>query len=299
MRRFLVALSVPVLALLSTTPGCSSDSGPQRRSDAATGGNVPPEGGGQVGSGGTVGTGGQVGSGGSLMTGGTVASGGVAAEGGSVASGGSLATGGTATSGGTMGKGGVMAMGGVAGLGGTQAGGTSATGGTLATGGTATAGGATGSGGVSGSGGDVGAGGAKVDAGSTQGCQCTLNVTWSVSFDCYCDAYPGDCDVNYASYGPDAGPSGRSYTGIKEYAGCNLAVVSDMDSMQDGNKYFDLTTGRLVGLTKTANGGIGCPFGADAGTLVFGFGTGQTTVPTSCDRTACFASSRAPSYCAQ
>jgi hypothetical protein len=105
------------------------------------------------------------------------------------------------------------------------------------------------------------------------------------------------CEINYASYLPDAGASGRSYTGISEYAGCNLAVVYDMDPQEESNKYFDLRAGRLLGLSKTANGGIACPFGTDGGTSVFGLGTGQTTVPAGCARTACLASSRAPSYC--
>ena len=317
MKRYLVGLSVSsvVLAMIFLASGCSSDSGPRKNDAAATGGNLPQGSGGQIGSGGIAATGGQVGSGGSLMTGGTVAAGGIAATGGALASGGSPATGGTATSRGTIGTGGAISTGGFAsggkiGVGGTQSGGTSATGGMLATGGTVATGGmlatggtvatggTTATGGIPGSGGNLGTGGARVDAGGTQGCQCTQDGTfWSVPFDCYCADRPSECEINYASYRPDAGAGGGSYTGIKEYAGCNLAVVYDMYPGQSGNKYFDLTTGRLVGLSKTVDGGIACPFGGNDAGLVFFLGTGQTTVPASCTRTACFATSREPSYC--
>jgi hypothetical protein len=231
-----------------------------------------------------------------------VASGGIVGTGGSAASGGITATGGTVTRGGATGTGGAVGTGGATIIGTAASGGTIATGGTQAggskaTGGTQATGGAKSTGGIHGDGGSLGTGGTKADAASTQGCQCTLGVNWSVTFDCYCAANPDQCEINYASYLPDAGASGRSYTGISEYAGCNLAVVYDMDPREDSYRYFDLRTGRFLGLSRTANGGIACPFGTDAGTSVFGLGTGQTTVPAGCARTACLASSRAPGYC--
>jgi hypothetical protein len=294
-----------VLVLLAI--GCSSSSGGHPPADAAappTGGTVPEVTGGYLGSGGVVATGGIVGSGGLAATGGTVATGGVIITGGHVGSGGTLSTGGTVAGGGTVSTGGTNQTGGTGAVGtgghqstgGAATGGTFTTGGMTASGGTVASGGKVGSGGIVGTGGNTGSGGAKMDAASTAGCQCTVNdESMSIPWNCYCAAYGLDCELSYASFRAEGTPPW--YSGISEYAGCNLAVVYRSDPLEMSYRYFDLTTGQLIGLLRTMNGGVTCPFALDAGATVFSLGSGNTAIPTDCVRSACYAGSNEPRYC--
>jgi hypothetical protein len=158
----------------------------------------------------------------------------------------------------------------------TPTGGSSGTGGALPTGGRSGTGGSTSSGGNPGTGGapetdgGLGTGGVRssdggivteVSAADGASCSCTSGgLTWG----CYCSVF--DCSATLAKYQPSSGLP-TSVRAIKEYADCNLVVVTYKAGYDpEVSKVFDLTTGALVGDETAGDVPIRCPFG-DGGTV--------------------------------
>jgi len=93
------------------------------------------------------------------------------------------------------------------------------------------------------------------------GCSCSSGV---LSWECYCSAYA--CSAKLSDYQPDGGLP-TSVHAIREYADCNLAVVTyQVGYDPEISKVFDLTTVALVGDEKAGDIPLTCPFG-DSGTV--------------------------------
>lgn len=120
---------------------------------------------------------------------------------------------------------------------------------------------------------DLGAGG-STDLGSTtgvrsidaSGCSCAGNT---MSWDCYCAAF--DCNKTVTAY---AGGLGKTYSLMREYAGCNLVEYWSLQGLAQIIDVFDLRTGKLVGHFGLVYADGSCPFGGPA-TPTSSFSTGQ------------------------
>jgi hypothetical protein len=87
----------------------------------------------------------------------------------------------------------------------------------------------------------------------------------TTSFDCYCTAARpcgGDTDLTAALARVETQPPARCHQ-VREHAACGLTVIGTLDgyNLDYSLRIYDVTTGKLVGLSVTSDTAVNCPFG--------------------------------------
>jgi hypothetical protein len=99
---------------------------------------------------------------------------------------------------------------------------------------------------------------------------------------CNADDIPYSCERSLSTF---TSPGGSSYSTLKEYADCDLALVTNVTSWGTQQSVYERSTGELVGRRYSSDSKLRCPFdGTDLGSMAISAGRFPES---SCQLTSC------------